>query len=53
MMRLDVAGLKQYHIPVLDPLYVTEVRAVDGDLDMAAKNVKVEGIRNIIIKNVR
>ena len=53
MMRLDVAGLKQYHIPVLDPLYVTEVRTIDGDLDMAAQNVTVEGMRNIIIKSVR
>nr|UES72773.1 ssp1 protein [Reticulitermes aculabialis] len=48
-----IDGLKQYHIPVLDPLYVTEVRTVDGDLDMGAQNVTAEGIRNIIIKSVR
>ncbi|GFG36384.1 hypothetical protein Cfor_06103 [Coptotermes formosanus] len=46
-------SLKEYHIPVLDPLYVAEVRALDTGLDMAAKNVTVEGMRNIVLQNIR
>jgi hypothetical protein len=53
MMQSGVPGLKEYHIPVLDPLYVAEVRALDTGLDMAAKNVTVEGMRNIVLQNIR
>jgi hypothetical protein len=48
-----VSGLKKFHIPVLDPLIVKEIRAVDGQIDMAAKDVRVEGIKNAIVENIR
>ena len=53
LTELHIAGLKKYHVPVLDPLTITEVRAKDGDLDMVGRDIKVEGIRNILLKNVR
>ncbi|PNF31886.1 hypothetical protein B7P43_G07896 [Cryptotermes secundus] len=48
-----VNGLKKFQIPVLDPLIVEEIRAVDGQIDMAGLNVRVEGIRNAILESIR
>jgi hypothetical protein len=50
---LEFAGLKKYHIPVLDPLQVTEVRATDAGLDMVGRDIIVEGIRNVVLKDVQ
>jgi hypothetical protein len=48
-----ISGLKKFHIPVLDPLIVKEIRAVDGQLDMAALEVKVEGIKSANLQSIR
>jgi hypothetical protein len=32
---------------------VKEIRAVDGQLDMVGLDIKVEGIRNAILENIR
>jgi hypothetical protein len=45
--------MKKFHIPVLDPLIVKEIRAVDGQIDMAALDVKVEGIKNASLESIR
>jgi hypothetical protein len=50
---LQFAGIKKYHIPVLDPLQVTEVRASDAGLDMVGRDIKAEGLRNIMLKDVK
>jgi hypothetical protein len=50
---MHVSGLRKLHIPVLDPLIVKEIRAVDEQLEMAGLDVKVEGIRNAILENIR
>jgi hypothetical protein len=49
----DIAGSKKYHIPVLDPLHVTEVRATDLGLDMVGRDIKAAGIRDIVLKDIR
>jgi hypothetical protein len=48
-----VSGLKKFHIPVLDPLIIKEIRAVDGQLDMTGLDIKAEGIRDIILESIR
>jgi hypothetical protein len=48
-----VSGIKKFQIPVLDPLIVKEIRAVDGQLDMVGQDIKVEGIRNAILESIR
>jgi hypothetical protein len=48
-----VSGLKKFQIPVLDPLTINEIRAVDTQLDMTGLDVKVEGIRNAILESIR
>jgi hypothetical protein len=48
-----VSGVKKFHIPVLDPLIVKEIRAVDGQIDMAGLDIKVEGIKKAILENIR
>ena len=50
---MEFAGLKKYHIPVLDPLQVLEVKANDAGLEMVGRDIKVEGIRNIVLKNFK
>jgi hypothetical protein len=50
---LYISGDRKYHIPPLDPLTVKEIRTVDGQLDMAALNIKAEGIKDIILEDIR
>jgi hypothetical protein len=45
--------VKKFHIPVLDPLIVKEIRAVDGQLDMAGLDIKVEGIKKANLESIR
>jgi hypothetical protein len=45
--------LKKFHIPVLDPLIVKEIRAVDNQIDMAGLDIKVEGIKNASVESIR
>jgi hypothetical protein len=51
--QLEFAGLKKYHIPVLDPLQVPEVKANDMGLDMVGRDIIAKGMRNIILKNIK
>jgi hypothetical protein len=45
--------VKKLQIPVLDPLIVKEIRAVDGQIEMAALDVRVEGIKNASLNTIR
>jgi hypothetical protein len=50
---LYISGEKKYHIPPLDPLTIKEIRVVDGNLNMAGLDIKVEGINNITLESIR
>ena len=51
--QLQFAGLKKYHIPVLDPLQVTEVKASDAGLDMVGRDIIVKGLKNVVLKDAK
>jgi hypothetical protein len=43
----------KHKIPALDPLFVKEIRVVDGQLDMAGLDIKVQGIKDIVLEDIR
>lgn len=47
-----VKGDRKYNIPVLDPLLIKEISAVDGNLDLAGSDINIVGIKDAVLENI-